>query len=86
MNAAFLSAEKVRKKIAQNRKRMGYRRRYVVAQMQLFGLDISYDMYKYIEIGRRAPTAVEFLFLAKLLNIDVLAMLPMTAQEKKGSF
>lgn len=76
MSAVLLSEDRVRKKIVENRKQMGYKRRDVVIQMQLFGLDVSYEMYKNIEIGRRDLTVIEFLFLTKILNIDASALVP----------
>lgn len=76
MSAVLLNEDRVRKKIVENRKQMGYKRRDVVIQMQLFGLDVSYEMYKNIEIGRRDLTVIEFLFLTKILNIDASALVP----------
>lgn len=76
MSAVLLSEDRVRKKIVENRKQMGYKRRDVVIRMQLFGLDVSYEMYKNIEIGRRDLTVIEFLFLTKILNIDASALVP----------
>ena len=66
--------DQIRQKIIENRKQMGYKQGDVVVQMQLSGLDISYDIYKNIESGRRQLTAAEFLFLAVFLNIDVSQM------------
>ena len=74
MSAVMLSEKRVRDKIVENRKQMGYKRMDVVIQMQLFGLDVSYDMYKNIELGRRDLSVIEFLFLSKILNIDTSAI------------
>ena len=70
---------RIREKIVENRKSMGYRRNDVVVRLQLSGFDVSYETYKDIELGRKRVTAVEFLFLAKLLNIDVTSVLSVTA-------
>ncbi|MBO5306266.1 MAG: hypothetical protein J6B12_05830 [Clostridia bacterium] len=78
MSVVLLGEDRVRKKIVENRKQMGYKRCDVVIQMQLFGFDISYEMYKNIENGRRNMTVVEFLFLTKFLNIDISVLMPNT--------
>ena len=74
MSAVLLREEKVREKVVENRKQLGFRRSEVVVQLQLLGLDMTYDMYKKFENGRRGLTAIEFLFLSKILNIDAGAM------------
>ena len=66
--------DQIRRKIVENRKRMGYKQGDVVTQMQLVGMDISYQMYKNVECGRRRLTVSEFLFLIVFLNIDVSSM------------
>lgn len=66
--------DQIRRKIVENRKQMGYKQGDVVAQMQLVGMDISYQMYKNVECGRRRLTVSEFLFLIVFLNIDVSSM------------
>ena len=71
---SVLMDDQIRRKIVENRKRMGYKQGDVVTQMQLVGLDLSYQMYKNIECGRRRMTAGEFLFLIVFLNIDVSSM------------
>ena len=66
--------DQIRRKIVENRKQMGYKQGDVVAQMQLVGMDISYQMYKNVECGRRRLSVSEFLFLVVFLNIDVSSM------------
>ena len=70
----MLIDDKIRKKIVSNRKKMGYKQEYVVIQMQLAGLDISYQIYRNIECGRRRLNISEFLFLVTFLNIDISQM------------
>ena len=76
MSAVLFDEDKLRNKIVENRQQMGYKRRDVVIRMQLLGFDMSYEMYKYIEIGRRSISVIEFLFLAKILNIDTSVLVP----------
>ena len=66
--------EQIRRKIVENRKQMGYKQGDVVAQMQLAGMEISYQIYNNIENGRRQMTIAEFLFLVMFLNIDTSQM------------
>ena len=66
--------EQIRRKIVENRKQMGYKQGDVVAQMQLAGMEISYQIYNNIENGRRQMTVAEFLFLVMFLNIDTSQM------------
>ena len=66
--------EQIRRKIVENRKQMGYRQGDVVVQMQLAGMEMSYQMYKNVECGRRKLSVREFLFLIVFLNIDVSSM------------
>ena len=66
--------EQIRRKIVENRKQMGYKQGDVVTQMQLAGINITYQVYNNIESGRRQLTVAEFLFLALFLNIDTSQM------------
>ena len=70
----MLIDDKIRKKIVSNRKKMGYKQEYIVIQMQLAGFDISYQIYRNIECGRRRLNISEFLFLVTFLNIDISQM------------
>ena len=70
-----MCSEKIRVKAVENRKQMGMKQCDVVCQLQLYGLDITENMYGKFERGIRSISAVEFLFLTKILNIDTAAMM-----------
>lgn len=60
--------------LSARRKEQGLTRTQVAAALQLAGVDISREVYKFMELGRRTPKAVELLVLARVLDIDLNAI------------
>ncbi len=76
MSADVMLGEKIREKVIECRRSCGMKRRDVVAALQLYGFELSYQAYKEIELGIRKISAQEFLLLATILLIDPTAILP----------
>lgn len=63
------------KQIARFRKGLGKSQRQLADALQLAGLDMDKNAVQRIECGKRFVTDIELVFLAKVLNVSLEALL-----------
>ena len=63
------------KAVASRRKQMGKSQRELADALQLAGLDVDKNAVQRIEAGKRFVTDIELVYLAKVLDVSVDALL-----------